>query len=106
LPAGLFNHLNGPISVGTAGSMTVNIGGGTINTSALTFSAGTITVNGNGGLALGNGSLFIGNNVQLVVNVTGSVTAPGQGCTAGTGVSITGSNTQAVAALKSICRVQ
>jgi hypothetical protein len=104
LSDGLVNMLNGPISV--AGTMTVKLGG-IINTSGLSFAAGTVTLTGSGMLALGNGSLFLGDNLNLVVDVTGTLTGgvPGRGCTHGTNVSITGSNTTAVAVLKQACGI-
>ncbi len=105
LPAGLAPQQNGRIDL--SGPMTVTLGG-TINTIGLNFNSGAFTLNGNGTLSLGNGSLTLGNNVQLIINVTGNVilSAPGQGCTAGTGVSITGSNQSAVNAFKQFCHVQ
>ncbi|HEY4307264.1 MAG TPA: Ig-like domain-containing protein [Gemmatimonadaceae bacterium] len=104
LPAGLFNQRNGRIDL--AGPMTASLGG-TINAAALNFNSGAFTLTGNGTLSLGNGTLFIGDNVQLVINVTGNLVASpvGGGCTHGVNVSITGSNTTAVAAVKQACGI-
>ena len=103
LAAGLADSPNGPISF--SGSLAVNLGG-TINTPSLTFGAGTVTLTGSVDHVLSNVALTLGDNLHLFVNVMGNlVDLESVNCHAGTGVTIAGTNDQAVAALKQACGV-
>ncbi len=103
LAAGLADSPNGPISV--TGSLAVNLGG-TINTPSLTFGAGTVTLTGSVDHVLSNVALTLGDSLHLFVNVMGNlVDLESVNCHAGTGVTISGTNDQAVAALKQACGV-
>jgi hypothetical protein len=96
LPNGLYNQLNGPISI--HGTSLVADLGGVINTSGLVFAAGSsVTLQGNATLNLANGALAFGANSHVTINVTGRIAPPSSNnCSRGPGVVIDGSNVDAV----------
>jgi adhesin/invasin len=103
LPVGLSTQGNGPIIV--TGTMAIVLGR-TITTSSLTLSGGTVTLVGNGVLSLGGGTLQLGDGLTLIVNAMGSlIDSPPNSCTHGSNVSISGTNTDAVTALKQACGI-
>jgi hypothetical protein len=96
LPIGLYDQLNGPISI--HGTSLVADLGGVINTSGLVFAAGSsVTLQGTTTLNLANGALAFGANSHVTINVGGQLYPPSaNNCSRGPGVVIDGTNDAAV----------
>lgn len=104
LQQGLANVKNGEVNVIGTGAITVDLHG-VVNTSLLRFGGPAITLTGDGTLDLSDGQLLLTDGMTLTVNISGTFIGgpPARGCIRGSNVTITGSNTAAVAALNSLC---